>query len=123
MDDRNAQVGWTDAQWNRDREEVLREWQKSRVAGPFLSIYAPLPPSTQEVPSEVILDYRDVDDADTTRILELTTPVSLSRQQVNEEDLSGALLLFRRAATALAREEDEVIFNGQLDLMGQARQS
>ena len=31
--DRNSQVGWTDGQWNRVREEILREWQRVRVAG------------------------------------------------------------------------------------------
>jgi hypothetical protein len=36
MDDENAQVGWTEAQWNRVREEVLRAWQRVRVAGSFL---------------------------------------------------------------------------------------
>ena len=54
MDDRNAQVGWTEAQWNRVREEVLEAWQRVRVAGSFLPIYGPLPPSTTVVPSEVL---------------------------------------------------------------------
>jgi uncharacterized linocin/CFP29 family protein len=113
MNDRNAQVGWTDAQWNRVREEVLREWQKVRVAGSFLPIYGPLPPSTHVVPSEVIGRGGTVDDGEISRIYELTVRVELSRQQVAEEDLSGALLLLRRAATALAIEEDDVVFNGQ----------
>jgi uncharacterized linocin/CFP29 family protein len=113
MSDRNAQVGWTDAQWNRIREEVLREWQKVRVAGSFLPIYGPLLSSTHVVPSEVIGPGGAVDDGEISRIYELTAPVQLSRQQVAEEDLSGALLLLRRAATALAIEEDDVIFNGQ----------
>jgi uncharacterized linocin/CFP29 family protein len=113
MIDRNAQVGWTDAQWNRVREEVLREWQKVRVAGSFLPIYGPLPPSTHVVPSEVIGRGGTVDDGEISRIYELTVRVELSRQQVAEEDLSGALMLLRRAATALAIDEDDVIFNGQ----------
>ena len=54
MDNRNAQVGWTEAQWNRVRQEVLRAWQSVRVAGSFLSVYGPLPESTQVVPSEVL---------------------------------------------------------------------
>lgn len=113
MDDRNAQVGWTDAQWNRIREEVLRAWQRARVAGSFLPVYGPLPPSTQVVPSEEIQDGGTIDAAATVRIVELTTTVELNRQQVREEDLSDALLLFRRAATALGRAEDHVIFKGQ----------
>ena len=62
MDDRNAQVGWTEAQWNRVREEVLEAWQRVRVAGSFLPIYGPLPPSTQVVPSEVLKHDGSVDD-------------------------------------------------------------
>ena len=112
MDDRNAQVGWTEAQWNRVREEVLQAWQRVRVAGSFLPIYGPLPPSTQVVPSEVLNDDGSVDDRATTALLEIALPVKLSRQQIWEEDLSSALLQFRRRATQLGQLEDWFIFNG-----------
>ena len=112
MDDPNAQVGWTEAQWNRVREEVLQAWQRVRVAGSFLPIYGPLPPSTQVVPSEVIRDDGTVDDRATATLLEIALPVTLSRQQIREEDLSSALLQFRRRATQLGQIEDWFIFNG-----------
>jgi uncharacterized linocin/CFP29 family protein len=112
MDDPNAQVGWTEAQWNRVREEVLQAWQRVRVAGSFLPIYGPLPPSTQVVPSEVIRDDGTVDDRATAALLEIALPVRLSRQQIREEDLSSALLQFRRRATQLGQIEDWFIFNG-----------
>ena len=113
MDDRNAQVGWTEAQWNRVREEVLQAWQRVRVAGSFLPIYGPLPPSTQVVPSEVLKDDDgSVDDRATAALVEIALPVILSRQQVWEEDLSSALLQFRRRATQLGQLEDWYIFNG-----------
>jgi len=112
MDDRNAQVGWTEAQWNRVREEVLQAWQRVRVAGSFLPIYGPLPPSTQVVPSEVIKRDGSVDDRATAALLEIALPVSLSPQQILEEDLSSALLQFRRRATQLGQLEDWFIFNG-----------
>jgi uncharacterized linocin/CFP29 family protein len=112
MDDPNAQVGWTEAQWNRVREEVLQAWQRVRVAGSFLPIYGPLPPSTQVVPSEVITDDGTVDDRATATLLEIALPVRLSRQQIREEDLSSALLQFRRRATQLGQLEDWFIFNG-----------
>jgi uncharacterized linocin/CFP29 family protein len=112
MDDRNAQVGWTEAQWNRVREEVLEAWQRVRVAGSFLPIYGPLPPSTQVVPSEVLKDDFSVDDEATASLLEIALPVRLSRQQIMEEDLSSALLQFRRRATQLGQLEDWFIFNG-----------
>jgi uncharacterized linocin/CFP29 family protein len=112
MDDANAQVGWTEAQWNRVREEVLQAWQRVRVAGSFLPIYGPLPPSTQVVPSEVIKEDGTVDDRATAALLEIALPVRLSRQQIREEDLSSALLQFRRRATQLGQLEDWYIFNG-----------
>jgi uncharacterized linocin/CFP29 family protein len=113
MDDRNAQVGWTEAQWNRVREEVLRAWQRVRVAGSFLPAYGPLPPNTQVVPSEVLLRDGTVDDLATAAVLEISLPVTLNRQQVMEEDLSSALLEFRRKATQVGQLEDWYIFNGQ----------
>jgi uncharacterized linocin/CFP29 family protein len=112
MDDRNAQVGWTEAQWNRVREEVLQAWQRVRVAGSFLPIYGPLPPSTTVVPSEVLKSDGSVDDRATADLVEIALPVVLSRQQVLEEDLSSALLQFRRRATQLGQLEDWFIFNG-----------
>ena len=112
MDDRNAQVGWTEAQWNRVREEILQAWQRVRVAGSFLPIYGPLPPSTQVVSSEVLKDDGSVDDEATVSLIEIALPVKLSRQQIWEEDLSSALLQFRRRATQLGQLEDWFIFNG-----------
>jgi uncharacterized linocin/CFP29 family protein len=112
MDDRNAQVGWTEAQWNRVREEVLQAWQRVRVAGSFLPIYGSLPPSTTVVPSEVLKRDGSVDDRATAALIEIDLPVTLSRQQIWEEDLSSALLQFRRRATQLGQSEDWFIFNG-----------
>jgi uncharacterized linocin/CFP29 family protein len=112
MDDRNAQVGWTEAQWNRVRAEVLEAWQRVRVAGSFLPIYGPLPPSTTVVPSEVLKPNGSVDDRATADLVEIDLPVTLSRQQILEEDLSSALLQFRRRATQLGQLEDWFIFNG-----------
>jgi uncharacterized linocin/CFP29 family protein len=112
MDERNAQVGWTEAQWNRVCEEVLRAWQRVRVAGSFLPAYGPLPPSTQVVPSEIFNPDGTIDDKATAVVLEIALPVTLTRQQVGEEDLSSALLQFRRRATQVGQLEDWYIFNG-----------
>ena len=112
MDDRNAQVGWSEAQWNRVREEVLEAWQRVRVAGSFLPIYGPLPPSTTVVPSEVLEPDGSVNDRATADLVEIDLPVILSRQQILDEDLSSALLQFRRRATQLGQLEDWYIFNG-----------
>jgi uncharacterized linocin/CFP29 family protein len=112
MDDRDAQVGWTEAQWNRVREEVLRAWQRVRVAGSFLPVYGPLPPSTQVVPSEIFQSDGTVDDQATAVLLEISLPVSLTRQETREEDLPSALLQFRRRAAQVGQLEDWYIFNG-----------
>jgi uncharacterized linocin/CFP29 family protein len=112
MNDRNAQVGWTEAQWNRIREEVLRAWQSVRVAGSFLPAYGALPRSTQVVPSEIFDADGTVDERSVSPLVEISLPVILSRQQVLEEDLTGALLQFRRRATQVAQLEDWYVFNG-----------
>src|ERR1700745_2623616 len=103
MDDRNAQVGWTEAQWNRVREEVLQAWQRVRVAGSFLPVYGPLPPGTQGIPSEVFDPARTIDDQAPAVLADISLPVTLPRQQVREEDLSSALLQFRRRATQVGQ--------------------
>jgi hypothetical protein len=82
------------------------------VAGSFLPVYGPLPPSTTVVPSEVLKPDGSVDDRATADLLEIALPVTLSRQQILEEDLSSALLQFRRRATQLGQLEDWFIFNG-----------
>jgi uncharacterized linocin/CFP29 family protein len=112
MDDRNAQVGWSEAQWNRVREEALRAWQSVRVAGSFLPAYDALPRSTQVVPSEVFLADGTIDERSVSPLVEISLPVTLSRQQVLEEDLASALLQFRRRATQVAQLEDWYVFNG-----------
>jgi len=53
-----------------------------------------------------------VDELSTSPLLEIALPVTLSRQQVLEEDLSSALLQFRRRATQLGQIEDWYILNG-----------
>jgi uncharacterized linocin/CFP29 family protein len=112
MDGLNAQVGWTEAQWNRVREEVLHAWQRVRVAGSFLPVYGSLPSSTQIVPSEIFKDDGTIDYQATAGLLEISLPVTLTRQQVREEDLSSALLQFRRRAMQVGQLEDWYVFNG-----------
>src|SRR5262249_14443476 len=66
----------------------------------------------QVVPSEVLKHDGSVDDRATAALIEIDLPVKLSRQQIQEEDLSSALLQFRRRATQLGQLEDWFIFNG-----------
>jgi uncharacterized linocin/CFP29 family protein len=116
MQDRSEQVGWSDTQWTWIRQAISIEVNKARVAGSFLPVYGPLPPSTQVVPSERLDTRRGaVDDVSTTRIVEVAVEIDLTQPQVREEELSSALLLFRRAANIIARMEDWIIFNGVPD--------
>jgi uncharacterized linocin/CFP29 family protein len=116
MDGMSGLVSWTDAQWKRVRQAVTEEANRVRVASSFLPIYGPLPPSTQVVPSEVVDESNlTVDDAATSRIVELSVDFTLRQAQVAEEELSSALLLFRRAANIVARAEDRTIFQGFTD--------
>ena len=59
-----------------------------------------------------------VDDRATADLVEIALPVTLSRQQIREEDLSSALLQFRRRATQLGQLEDWFIFNGTYPSIG-----
>ncbi|MBV9544370.1 MAG: encapsulin [Chloroflexi bacterium] len=177
MDDRSAQVGWSDAQWNRVRQAVSEEAQRARIAASFLHVFGPLPPSTEVVPSEILspslapADAKARDDSHhpvfiteheratqrresalrmfsqaiqtsnatnakdaleelldltphaeqslsvepsaTARLTEASGIVTLTQQQLREDDLASALSLFRRAANQVARLEDWSIFNGQ----------
>jgi uncharacterized linocin/CFP29 family protein len=114
MDDQHGQLGWSEAQWNRVEQAVADEAARGRVAGSFLPIYGPLPSSTQVVPSERMnATTWDVNDISTAPLIELSCDLTLSRQQAQEEGLPSALLLFRRAASVLARLEDWAIFNGK----------
>lgn len=108
----NDQVGWSEAQWNRVREEVYRAWQGVRVAGSFLPVYGPLPSSTKVIPSEVFNNDGTIDDTATAVLVEISLPVVLTRQQVRDESLTSALLQFRRRANQVGQLEDWYIFNG-----------
>jgi uncharacterized linocin/CFP29 family protein len=101
------------------RQAVTEEANRVRVASSFLPTYGPLPPSTQVVPSEVVNEENlTVDDVATTRLVELWVDIELSQQQVAEDELSSALLLFRRAANIVARGEDRTVFQGRPNQRG-----
>lgn len=112
MDEQDAQVGWTEAQWSRIRQAVSEEAHRARVAGSFLPLYGPLPSSTQVVPSERMTIDGVVNNAFTAQMIEISVNVALSQQQAAEEGLASAVQLFRRAANTVARMEDWIIFHG-----------
>jgi uncharacterized linocin/CFP29 family protein len=123
MADSNVQLHWTDEQWNKVRQVVYEEARRARVAGNFLPLYGPLEPDARFVAREVTYDpFKSPDleaagvsvsDSDTLRLTTLQVNVYLRGAQVADPELESALLAFRRAASLVARVEDDIIFRGQ----------
>jgi uncharacterized linocin/CFP29 family protein len=113
-----AQVDWNHEQWSQVKQTVLDEATKVSVAGSFLSCYGPMERSATVVRAEMLSDGTGdtpkiwVDDVETLKLCTLTIYVQLKHQQLSEDNLTGALSAFRRAANLLARAEDAIVFNG-----------
>jgi uncharacterized linocin/CFP29 family protein len=121
--DAYSQDLWTEAQWTMVQEAVRDEAKKQRVAASFLPVYGPLPEDVQTVPLQRLRslprpvppgNFLQIDDFDTRRLTTLSVSVGLRSAQLAQEDLSSALVAFRRAANLIARAEDHLVFNGQL---------
>ena len=110
MDGRNAQVGWTDAQWNRVRQEVLHAWQPH--ASPVRSCRC-TDPSTQHPgrPQRGLKEDGTVDEHQPRCGRDLLTGLAEPPGGYGR-GLSSALLQFRRRATQVGQLEDWYIFNG-----------
>jgi uncharacterized linocin/CFP29 family protein len=119
-----AELNWTDAQWQTVNDAVTEAFGKASVASAFLPMYGPLAGSTETVRNERI-ELRDGDgstpsrfrldadhDAANLRLVNLTVNVELTSEQVADESLANASFAFRRAAAALALEQDRVVFAG-----------
>ena len=115
MTQNNAQVQWTDEQWARVNQVIQEEASSARVAASFLPLFGPLPGSTDFVRSETIsLDGQiTIADRDTIQLATLQVKVFVRGAQMADPEMTSVLALFRRAANALARLEDTVIFRGQ----------
>jgi uncharacterized linocin/CFP29 family protein len=127
--DKNAAlVGWTDDQWNQVVTAVTTEAQKARLAASFLPVVGPVDPVTVAVPAltlsqpplpqgvamgEAPVPNRlAVDSHPNLNLATVSVLVYLHRHEVADPDLAAALNMFRRAANAIARVEDFIIFNG-----------
>ncbi|GDX76656.1 hypothetical protein LBMAG41_17320 [Cyanobium sp.] len=122
------EVPWSQAQWDKVRQVVAAEAQKSRVAAGFLSLYGPLPGDTDFVRRDLISAYLspssslsgsgtkqqrlEIDDTSTIRLWTLQVNLHLRGPQLSDPEMTSVLALFRRAANVLARLEDTVVFNG-----------
>lgn len=119
-----SQVPWTEAQWTRVQETVRDEAKKQRVGAAFLPVDPLLSEDTQTAPLQTLTakdNYLQVDDYETRRLTTISVHVGLRSAQVADQELSSALLAFRRAANLIARAEDELIFAGQPGVDAQLR--
>jgi len=117
-----AELNWSDAQWQKVKDAVNDAFNKASVASAFLPMYGPLPGNAETVRNEQLRqddtstpptirldgDYPEVN----LKLVNLTAKVELSSEQIADETLSNALLVFRRAASILAQEEDRIVFEG-----------
>ena len=110
MADSNAQLPWTDDQWNRVRRVIYEEARAARVAGNFLPLYGPLAPDAAYVSQELLIEPNGsgpddtvpgftVDDTTTLKLSTLQVKVFLRSAQVDDPGLTSALIAFRRART------------------------
>jgi uncharacterized linocin/CFP29 family protein len=119
MEPMETQIDWTHEQWNQVKQTVADEVHKASIVGSFLPCFGPLDRSATVVRSQELSesDRRPsqpikVDDVKTLKLWTLAVQVELNQQQLAEENLTGALSAFRRAANLLARAEDAIAFNG-----------
>jgi uncharacterized linocin/CFP29 family protein len=125
MDPALENCGWTDEHWNRICTAVSEEAQKARVAAQMLPLVGPVEPSTVAVPSYLLQvgprrvalgpppGRLEVDSDPTLYITTLAINVSLRTGEVSDPELNAAMVMFRRAATYMARLEDLLVFGGR----------
>ncbi len=116
MTQSDSQAPWTDEQWARVNLVVQEEANRARVAATFLPLYGPLEPDADFVRSEkIITDGKEltIEDKEVIQLATLQVKVKLRGAQVADPDLTSALQAFRRAANAIARLEDAIVFRGQ----------
>src|SRR5258708_3092918 len=116
-----TELSWTEAQWQKVNEAVTATFGQASVAAALeLPCYGPLPGGTETVRNERLKEDGDtvkleVDhDSLNLRFVNLQVHVELSSEQVADETMMNALLVFRRAANILAQQEDRIVFDGYL---------
>ena len=110
MNAMNGMNGWTDAQWKMIEHTVQSEIDDSRLAHNVISEY-----SVESSARAVSIDTFDyvsggVDDITQTPLEERQELFSLTRAQAEDEDLSSAQVIVRRAAQRLAQGDDTRVF-------------
>lgn len=107
------ELNWTEEQNGTVRDLIAEEIEKARLSHKFIPEL-----KLEEDARSVSADEFDsasnkVDDVKTIPLVEVAAAVNLTKLQAEDTDLSGALLLIRRAANRLARAHDAIVFVGQ----------
>jgi uncharacterized linocin/CFP29 family protein len=113
-------ITWTDEQWALVTDTIQREASRARVAATFLPLYGPLPPDTDYVARDRLVEpgpgaagTLSIEDTTTVQVPTLQVKVGVRGAQMADPELTSVLQLFRRAANVLARLEDAIVFGGQ----------
>jgi hypothetical protein len=101
---------WTDTQRQLVKQTIQQEVEDSRLAHKVIPKYS-LSASARAV-SAAQFDYGAgrVDDVTQVALEERQEPFRLTRQQAEDDDLSSALVIIRRATQRLARDHDDRVF-------------
>lgn len=117
MNERVAELPWTDEQWNRIARAVSEEAQQTRVAAKFLPIYGPIEASDVAVPSITLSSGAgsrlEINSLPQNILTTLSVLVHVRTHEAEDPELQAVMTLFRRAANLIARAEDALMFNGQ----------
>jgi hypothetical protein len=101
---------WMEAQRQLVKQTVQQEIEDSRLAHKVIPQYS-LSTSARAVSADRF-DYGTgrVDDVTQLALDEREEPFRLTRQQAEDDNLSGAVVIIRRAAQRLARDHDDRVF-------------
>lgn len=128
MNERIAELRWTDDQWNRIQSTVSEEARRTRVATKFLPIYGPIDSDQVAVPdislgmgpaplapaaAGIAPQRLEINSRPDTVLTTISALVYVRNHEAADPELQAALTMFRRAANLIARTEDALMLKGQ----------
>jgi hypothetical protein len=129
MNERSAQLPWSDQQWDCIHQAVCEEAARTRVAAKFLrpakagstdvavprySLQPGLAPLVPAGAAPALMRNRlQVDSLPDVPLTTLSMLVYVRSHEAADPELQAVLTMFRRAAALVARAEDALMFNGR----------
>ena len=116
-----ADLNWSSDQTQKVNDAVKDAFEKATVAGKFLTGFRNVSGSAETARNERLVQLAGtpptirldgVHDAVNLPFVNVTVNVELTTEQVADDTLWNALLLFRRAANIVALQQDLVVFSG-----------